>query len=833
MTLLTAFLLAGLATGPEDPSTAQLLGWPAGLADDYAPGLQEEDRKNEFAININLWPILESTTLSTGERRTALWPLFHVSTNADGSNHSWHVLTFLSGSDYHMFLPLYYVSDQDYGILPPVFLGGARYWASFPLLSGQWTYDDGDRTTWITPFFHLTADPAGHARSLHALLYFQGEKSWLFPPLLMGGGTYDDGTQVTWVTPLFHYTSDGQGRLINMHAVAYMQSRTSWAILPLLTWQHRSKEDTIATWITPLFHWSETPQGDFVSTHVGPYIQGRDYWMFLPLAGGGTHDDGGTSTWITPLFHVTKTKDGTVESYHVGPYIEGKSWWTIPPLLTCGWTTSPSKKEHWTTTALLFWLHQDEEGTPVSSTLFPVYFWVRDDWWLVVPAFTGHWSYGDGAETTWATPLFHRTTNKNGDVSSYHVGLYFEGEGYWAIPPAFSWHVRHSDGSDTTWITPLFHLHEDAAGTVHSLHVGIYFQGDDYWAVPPLLSWHTRYADGVETLWLTPAFHLTWDKEGSVSSAHLFPLAFWERDSYWAVPPLLSGGGRYADGSWTTWATPLVHVAGDADDRLTALHVAPFWFWGRDDYWTVPPLLIGGGTHADGAQTLWVTPLFHDTVDKNGALESVHVLPLWFWKRDAYWTVPLLLTGGNTRPDGSTRTWITPLYHDDYTKDGELTSRHVLNYFDGPDYHHIVPIFWDWRTREQIRHTMVPPLYFRTEEANGDTTTSLPWPILSVRTGNALDTSLGMELRPFLYQEAGEQMEFNFLWRIFSILRDEDSTRVMVGPLWRSEKPVKEDAMTKFQILGGLFARDCNYETNRYRYRIFWAIPLGAQPMNP
>jgi hypothetical protein len=128
---------------------------------------------------------------------------------------------------------------------------------------------------------------------------------------------------------------------------------------------------------------------------------------------------------------------------------------------------------------------------------------------------------------------------------------------------------------------------------------------------------------------------------------------------------------------------------------------------------------------------------------------------------------------------------------------------------------------------------MVPPVFFRTEEANGDTTTSLPWPILSVRTGKALDTSLGMELRPFLYQEAGEQMEFNFLWRIFSILREGDSTRVMVGPLWRSEKPLKEDSMTNFQILGGLFARDCNYETNRYRYRIFWGIPLGAQPMNP
>ena len=81
-------------------------------------------------------------------------------------------------------------------------------------------------------------------------------------------------------------------------------------------------------------------------------------------------------------------------------------------------------------------------------------------------------------------------------------------------------------------------------------------------------------------------------------------------------------------------------------------------------------------------------------------------------------------------------------------------------------------------------------------------------------------------------EHAGDQYEVNFLWRLFSVLSDEEETRVMVGPLWHSTRPNKPDAMSKFQILGGLFARDCNYETSRYRYRVLWVIPLGSASMH-
>ncbi|HLY72828.1 MAG TPA: hypothetical protein VKU80_01820 [Planctomycetota bacterium] len=829
MNVLAALLLS-IGAG-EEASSAELLGWPARLSDESAPGLQEDDRKNEFAINVNLWPILESTRLPTGERRTALWPLFHVSTLPSGDTYSWHVLNFLKGPDYHMFLPLYYVVDDDVGILPPVFLAGRDYWASIPLLSGAWRYADGDRATWITPFFHVTEGGDGRIRNLHALAYFQGENSWIAPPLLSGGGTYPDGSRVLWVTPLFHWTTDVEGRMSSMHAGFYFQSPTSWAVLPLLTWHGQGESGTSSTWVTPLFHWSQDPDGGFSSMHLGPYLCGREYWMLLPLAGGGTTSNGSSVTWITPLFHATVDPQGEWQSFHVGPYFDEKDWWMIPPLLTFGWTDSNQDKRM--TTALLFWLHLDGQRAPVSSTLFPVAFWVRDEHWFVLPLMTGHWRFSDGAQSTWISPFFHIASDKEGGMTDFHVLTYFEGDNYWTIPPLFAWHATYSDGTKTTWLTPLFHLTLDPQGNARSLHVGPYFQGEGYWAVPPLLSWHKRYEDGVEATWLTPLFHLTADAQGSWSSLHLFPAFFYERDSYWSVPPLFSGSGRYRDGSWTTWLTPLVHAGGDKEGEIDRLDLSPVWYWSKDHYWAIPPLLLAGGTHADGAESLWITPLFHDTVDKGGELESLHVFPFWFWKKGEYWSLPPLLSGGFTRPDGSRRTWVTPLYHDDYTKEDALVSRHVLTYFEGPGYQHVIPFYWDWTTRNEVRHTMVPPLYFRTEEPNGDVTASLPWPLLSVRSGQALDESIGMELRPFLVQNAGQDYEVNVLWRMFSVLHEEKSTRVMVGPLWRSEKPDQENAMMSFQILGGLFARDCNYETQRYRYRLLWAIPLGANSMAP
>ena len=894
-------------------------GLPTTLAqEEPARKPQQEDPSSEFPVNINLWPVLETRTLPDGNRRHSLWPLFHVTTMPQGGVHSWHVLNFLTGPNYHMFLPLYYSVDEHLGILPPALLKGPDYVVAPPVLSGQWRHSDGDLSTWITPLFHLTNTPAGDVRSIHVGPYLQGEDYWAIPPLLAASWKEEHGGRTTWLTPLFHRSTDAAGNL------------NAWTLPPFLTWHREFDSGTSATWVTPLFHWTSDQNGDFVSTHVGPYIQGKNYWLLLPLAGSGTSDDETTTaTWITPLFHVTRNWKGDVTDYHIGPYLEGKDWWSIPPLLMGGWDHAGGGSEM--TMGWFFWLRTDNEGL-FSNSFCPIYWWERDRHWFVLPLLSGQWSNKETGRSTWVTPLFHLDTNAKEEVQSYHVGPYFEGKDYWAVPPLLSWHTRDEDGGDSTWLTPLFHLNHDkegatsshlfpayfwerddywvappllsmgwtsgnrdtttwvtpffhwtadddgflinmhlgpymqgrdfwgipplltggwgrqgggnttwvtplfhattdAKGDLESLHVGPYFEGRKYWALPPLFSWHVRRPDETETTWLTPAFHLSADAKGW-TSGHLFPAVFFERDAYWVAPPLLTGSWTQADGAQTTWVTPAFHVTENPDGDLRSLHVAPLWFWEREKYWLALPLLSGGGTHPDGAQTTWITPLFHTTEDVAGNLESFHTLPVFFWKRDDYWIAPFLLSGGFTRSDGSYRTWISPLYHDDYAADGSLLSRHALTYFEGPKYHHVVPVFWDWESKDQVRHTMfAPPVFVRTEEPDGAVTSSLPWPFISWRTGRQLDTSLGMEIRPFVYQAAGEQYEFNFLWRMISVLREEESTRVMLGPLWYSERPNVPDAMTSFQILGGLFARDCNYDTNRYRYRLLWLIPLGANEM--
>lgn len=46
-------------------------------------------------------------------------------------------------------------------------------------------------------------------------------------------------------------------------------------------------------------------------------------------------------------------------------------------------------------------------------------------------------------------------------------------------------------------------------------------------------------------------------------------------------------------------------------------------------------------------------------------------------------------------------------------------------------------------------------------------------------------------------------------------------------PLWYTSSPYP-NAPSEFLVLGGLVARDCDYDRRRYRYRILWIIPIGG-----
>jgi hypothetical protein len=233
---------------------------------------------------------------------------------------------------------------------------------------------------------------------------------------------------------------------------------------------------------------------------------------------------------------------------------------------------------------------------------------------------------------------------------------------------------------------------------------------------------------------------------------------------------LLSGSWKTPEGGRTAWVTPLFHASTNAEGKLTSLHAGPY-FQGRD-FWAIPPLFSASWDRSDGGRTTWITPLFHSTTDAAGRVESLHAGP----------------------------------------------------YFQGRTYGILPPLYWDWTEDDGTRRTVIPLLFVRTQDSEG-TTTSLLWPLATHYQGAALDTSLTIQLRPFVIQSAGEDYEVNFLWRLFSIRAQGDSTRVMVGPLWWSETPAGDEPK-EFQILGGLFARDCNREKKLYRYRFLWVIPM-------
>jgi hypothetical protein len=801
--LRKAMDLAEKTVGAEHPEAIQTLSalddlqTPAIIptACQYSPGAAQRPPQDEkatertpqedFPLNINLWPLFESRTLSTGERRNSLLLLFHVTTAPNGEVHSWHVLNVISGPDYFVLVPLYYRAGAEggaySGFLPPLFLQGPRSWMVPPLLTASWKHSDGSRSTWVTPLFHLTADKDGVAESLHlAPVYFwERDQYWFIPLALTGSWSTATGGHRTWVTPLFHVTTDRNGTVEGWHVGPYFSGPGYWAILPLLTASWTTEDGGRSTWITPLFHQTRDRNGELSSFHAGPYFQGPGYWAVPPfLTGSWRREEGGAATWVTPLFHLTSDKDGAAESVHVGP----------------------------------------------------LYFWERDHYWIIPPALTASWATGEGGRTTWVTPLFHVARNKAGRLESLHVGPYLEGPGYWAVPPLLTGSWTYVDGGRTTWVTPLYHSTTDPQGRLASLHVGPFFHGPGYWAVPPLLTGSWRRSDGGTTTWITPLFHLSSDAGGRAESAHLAPFYFWERDRFWFVLPAFTGTWSHKEGGQSTWVTPLFHLTSDKEGVAESLHVAPVYFWERDSYWVVPPILAAGGRHDDGGWSTWITPLFHRTTDKGGDAESLHLAPLFLWKRDSFWLAPPILAGGLTHGDGSRSTWVTPLFHSTTDREGRLVSLHAGPYVQGDDFRFLVPVYWEWTDALKTRRSIVPLLFTRTAEPDGDVTTSVLWPFFSHFSGKELDTSLGMQLQPFVYQTAGDDYELNFLWRLVHLRRQGTVATTMVGPLWWSERP-KDGVPAEFQVLGGLVARDCNYDKGLYRYRILWIIPLGSQPI--
>jgi ribosomal protein S21 len=626
------------------------------------------------------------------------------------------------------------------------------------------TYFQGPDWKVLFPFAYKVGEHLGVPP-----FYFEGPDYKVSPPLLSGKWTHKDGSSSTWITPLFHKTVNEDGSLQSMHALTYFQG-PDWKVL--------------------------FPFAYKVGEHFGVpplYFEGPGYKVVPPLLSGKwTHKDGSASTWITPLFHKTVNEDGSLKSMHALTYFQGPDWKVFFPF-------AYKVGEHF--------------GVP------PFYF-EGPDYKVSPPLLSGKWTHSDGSASTWITPLFHKRVNRDGSLRSMHALAYFQGPD-WKVFFPFVYKVGE--------------------------HVGVppfYFEGPDYKVSPPLLSGKWTHKDGSASTWITPLFHRTVDAEGVVKNMHA--LTYFQGPDWKVLFPFAYRVGEH-------------------------LGVPPFYFEGPD-YKVSPPLLSGKWTHKDGSSSTWITPLFHRTVNQNGTVRNMHALtyfqgpdwkvlfpfgysvgsqgrkhggivPLVFWgpgyviappllpfyiRTPNADVSPILLSGRWKHSDGSASTWITPLFHKTVRRDGTVRNMHALTYFQGPDWKVLFPAYWQWKRADGGTRAIIPFLYWSATSGKGEVHRSVIPPLFWSRSGPTLDKSMSWQIRPFAWQRAGNDRELNILWRMFHYRREGAATRVMVGPLWRSERPAAGKPAA-FQILGGLAARDCNYRTGSYRYRILWFIPVGRR----
>jgi hypothetical protein len=490
---------------------------------------------------------------------------------------------------------------------------------------------------------------------------------------------------------------------------------------------------------------------------------------------------------MTPLAHVDHDREGRVDDLHVLNWIHGQDYDMLFPL---AWATGRAGHRHY--------------------GIVPAWF-QGERWWCAPPLLSGGATSGDGSCSLWLTPLAHVDHDRSGAIDDMHVLNWFHGRDYDVLFPL-------------AWAT-------GRAGHRHYGIVPAWFQGERWWCAPPLLSGGATSGDGSRSLWLTPLAHIDHDRSGAIDDMHV--LNWLHGRDYDVLFPL-------------AWAT------GRAENRHYG--ILPVWLQG-ERWWCAPPLLSGGVKRADGSRSLWVTPLAHADHDREGAVRDAHVLtyfhgrgydvlfplawatgragqrhygviPAWF-QGERWWCAPPLLSGGLSHRNGGRSTWVTPLFHRRTAADGSLLHEHLLTYVATPSFETAFPLYWSWRSKSGDRRSLMLPVYYRCAGGDGDATTTVGPALFSYHSGQRLNTSLGYQLIPFVVQHAADGREVNVLWRLMHERRTAGVSESMVAPLWWSER--RDGAPSRWQILGGLLARNCNYQTGHYRYYALWLIPLGGQ----
>jgi hypothetical protein len=239
---------------------------------------------------------------------------------------------------------------------------------------------------------------------------------------------------------------------------------------------------------------------------------------------------------------------------------------------------------------------------------------------------------------------------------------------------------------------------------------------------------------------------------------------------------------------------------------------------------------VAYGVGEDGARHYGFVPPFY-------LVQNPMLLFATFFKGPDYWFVPWALSGGWRQKDGSDTVWITPLFHRTLEPDGSRRSMHFLNYLEGPGYKVFAPFYWNWRQGDAER-TVVPPVYWEVRRPGGRLEASALLGLVHYRRGDTLNVPQEEAplayAHPFLYLQAGDDYDFRFLWGLFRTRRQGESTfyQGLGGLLWRLERP-RPGVPARGGVLGNFFQRTVDYNKGTYTNRIFWVIPVRKGTFTP
>jgi hypothetical protein len=423
--------------------------------------------------------------------------------------------------------------------------------------------------------------------------------------------------------------------------------------------------------------------------------------MVPPLMTGVSTRANGHTAWITPLFH--DERNGANRTSHLLTWFSGHHGGGTDA------TGKPLPKSSYQVAFPLFYRTSDTTGgiTSTHTGVIPLYFG-GPDYWAAPLALSASWNDDDGTNT-WMTPLFHRSTRTDGTTSSLHALLYAQSDER-GQPSADG----KANGSAQQMVFPLFFRTSTTTAGVTNTRTTVFpawHSSPDCTLIPPLLSAHMTTADGGDSLWATPLFHRNRTKDGTTTSLH-------------ALNYIQSGDSRML--------FPLAYSSGGTQPHRG---IIPLWFDGPE-YWMMPAALSGGWTRTDGGTTTWITPLAHVERNQDGRIDRMHaltyyhdrdtdvifpfayatgtdskrhygIIPLWF-DGPEYWTIPAALSGGWTRTNGSTSTWFTPLAHVERNKDGRLDRMHALTYYHDRDTDMLFPLAYATGEDTQRHHGIIP-----------------------------------------------------------------------------------------------------------------------------